>query len=291
MATVYVFLHGLFVTLERQFDIEVVLPRVAGHVYRAGNWLQETDLARGGRFVLRGITAATTRSITQADKMIHLPGLALTGSSRAATIWLPRPNRILPFCISKSPPPSAFLPNSHSRLTANQVVRRNDNLTGWTEIASVHVLEYLGVDATRVQLERHYWEPYVVDDAISLHIIATSLTPEGEAHVQDTEDVLSKVISGYPRLTFERFSFNDDWRTTLPNPLILRAAPPEDALTTPQGRFAFSRAELEDIPSRTTRIGRLGRIKRDGRPPGSLWHETQPLFTETSNCGPIDVTP
>jgi hypothetical protein len=290
MATVYVFLHGLFVTLERQYDIEVVLPRVAGHVYRAGNWLQETDLARGGRFVLRGITAASG-SIKQADKMIHLPGLTLTGGSRAATIWLPRPNRILPFCIARKPPLSAFLPNSQPTLPGDLVVQRDDTQTGWPEIASVHVLEYQGVDANRVQLERHYWEPYVVDDAISLHVIATSLTPEGKAHVQDTEAVLRKVISGYPGLRFENFSFHDDWRTTPVTPLTAHAAPPEDAVTTLQGRFALSRAELEDIPPRAVRIGRLGRIKQDGRSPGILWHETQPLFTEESNCGPIDVTP
>jgi hypothetical protein len=290
MATVYLFLHGLFVTLERQHDIEIVLPRVPGHVYRAGSWLQETDLARGGRFVLRGITAGTG-SIRQADKMIHLPGLLLTRHSRAATIRVPRPNRILPFCIARKPPLSAFLPNSRPKLPSGQVVQRLDTLTGWPEIASVHVLEYQGVDANRVHLERHYWEPYVVDDAISLHVIATSLTPEGKAHLQDTDGVLRKVVSGYPGLKFEDFSFHDDWRTTPVSPLVLHAAPPEDAVTTPQGRFALSRAELEDIPSRTVRIGRLGRIKQDGRSPGSLWHETQPLYTEESNCGPIDITP
>jgi hypothetical protein len=290
MATLYVFLQGLFVTLERTYDIEVVLPRVPGHVYRAGSWLNETDLASGGQFVLRGVTASTG-SIRQADKMIHLPGLTFTGRGRAATIWLPRPNRILPFCIATKPPASAFLPNSQPLLPANLVARRRDTGAGWSEVASVQVLEYQGVDENRVQLEGHLWEPYAIGDAISLHLLATSLKPEGKAHLADTDAAMLKVVAGYPGLDFELFCFHDDWRTTVLNPpLALHPGLPEDAVVTPQGQFAFSRAQLEDIPSRTVRIGRLGRIKQDGRPPGSLWHETQPLYTEESNCGSIDIS-
>jgi hypothetical protein len=292
MSKLYVFLHGLYVTKQTNSMIQVVMPLVKGHVYRAGSWLLESDIPHGRTLNLSGVTAGSS-DIKNQQKIIHLPGLRVTGRSQAATVWLPAPDNILQFCDYRRPPDSAFAPNLVPKLKRPKVVQRNDNSTGWNEIASVNVLEYTGVDMDRVQLEGHPWEPYVIDDAISLHFISTSLTQEGQVHLAETEAVLHRIIDPYPGLTFELFTFNDDWRTTPVGPLVDWAGAPEQAVATsatPPGRFAFSRAELEDIPSRTARINRLGRIKQDGRPPALLWHETQALAAEPSNCGPIDVS-
>src|SRR5260370_6252060 len=53
--TLYVFLHGLTVSRERWNMLEVVLPRVSGHILKAGSWLAETPLRNEGLFQLRGV--------------------------------------------------------------------------------------------------------------------------------------------------------------------------------------------------------------------------------------------
>src|SRR6266403_1838855 len=53
----HVFLHGLTVTEERWDMLEVVLPKVSGHVLKAGSWLAETPLRNEGLFRLRGVDA------------------------------------------------------------------------------------------------------------------------------------------------------------------------------------------------------------------------------------------
>jgi len=51
-----VLFHGLFVFVDRPNGIEVLIPDMgADHVYRAGEWLGETTLARGS-YELSGVS-------------------------------------------------------------------------------------------------------------------------------------------------------------------------------------------------------------------------------------------
>jgi hypothetical protein len=207
-------------------------------------------------------------------------------------IRVPRPDQILPFCIAKKPDPSVFVPAAPQKLLGPDIVSRNDDpQKGWSEIGGVHVFVYEGVDENAIELAGHYWEPYKIDDAISLHLISTSPVNEGQYHQELTEDLLTTVLNGYPKLTFERFTFHEDWRTTpvFPYQDATGRGFPEDAVVDGQNKFVFSRAELERFPVRCARLNRLGRIKKDGRPPNLLWHEIQPISSSADNCGPINI--
>src|SRR5258708_1280486 len=104
MASLYVFLHGLFVVAERATDLEIALPDVPGHVFRAGTWLAETAIQQGG--VLRlgvppptappvrpwGPAPSTRRSV---PATVYLDQCRLNSGGRAATVWLPKPDGTL----------------------------------------------------------------------------------------------------------------------------------------------------------------------------------------------------
>ncbi|HEU4389431.1 MAG TPA: hypothetical protein VFV34_16625 [Blastocatellia bacterium] len=280
--TLYVFLHGLTVVAQRGSQLEVVLPRIPGHVYRAGNWLSEAEIGYRSVIRLRGVKRGT-ESFVQKSFVIHLPDCSLTFRRRAATLWLPMPRDILGL--------------RRVRTTSGGfIVTRIDTGGGQDEVAIVQVLIYDYDDENEVVLEGHpVWEPASLAGAISLHIISTSEALEGEEHERVTGDILGRVIRGYHGFAFAKPTSPPDWRDTKNGDygLMTDAAgtvsptglkPSGEHIVTGDGKYAFAVAELEDFRPRITRIGRLGRLKQEKRPIEGLWDEPDPLGEETSNC-------
>ena len=288
--SLYLFLHGLWVAREVGNNLEIVLPRVFDHVYKAGSWLAETPIESDRELKLIGVAPTGTDTFSERNRkakdafgtelMVSLPDCSLTSKKkfRFATLTLPRPLRILQLLNVKP-------------IADGNVVRRDDNAVQvekeWKRIATVQVLIYDYPDENEVALDGHYWEPCTTDRAISLHIISTSEGPISLAHEDETSRVLRKVIQGYPRLIFERPLFAPAWVDTKnlgdlgPS---LKATGNQFITTATEQRFAFSQAELEYISARATRLGRLGRIKQQGRPLDAVWHEGDPLDDRLSNC-------
>jgi hypothetical protein len=156
-------------------------------------------------------------------------------------------------------------------------------------VASILVLVYDYADENELFLKNHDWEPCSTDGATSLHIISTSITPEGADHITDTERALRNVIRNYPGLTFRRppYHLAPNWdETTSPLYGDLQGRMPfGEFIVTAGNEFAFAQAELEGIPPRTVRIGRLGRMKQQGRPINGLWEEPDPLHANPCDCG------
>jgi hypothetical protein len=305
---VYVFLHGLFVVSETAPPpqpnplappnppappnpyLEVVLPEVPGHVYRAGGWLAETEIGPGNVMYLSGVKPGG-QTFGADNFTIDLPQTSLTSQKRAATLWLYKPNHIL----------SLLHVKVDTTNPANYVVRTQGPQPPFTEIATIQVLIYDYREENEVLLDGHTWEPCAAPGgAISLHIISTSPEPEGEEHEILTTNVLDEVLKPYPGLAFKNN----------PRPL---AAPWIDPTNKDYGdyttllevdgdrfiergtgnttkEFAFLHAELEHLMLRTARLGRLGRLKQNRQPIEGVWSDPDPLADRASNCATIKTS-
>ena len=278
--TLYLFLHGLAVTHEQGNRVEIVLPAVPGHLYKAGNWLMETDITPHSTLTLDGVTHGA-KQLSDCQHILQLAGCGLTKRARAATLSLPKPKEVLEL------------------LRSREIVSFTNPALGVTFAgggppaarASIVVLIYDYKDENKVVMDNHDWEPCSTGGAMSLHIISTSAGPEGLDHEVDTERVLHHVINNYPGLTYKKPVTRraPNWNETddLEYGDLPDLMPFGEFIVTTGGAFAFSQAELEMIPTRTVRIGRLGRMKQQGRPIGTLWQEPDPLSGDPCNCGPV----
>jgi len=280
--SLYLFFHGLTAAREKGSQLEIVLPRVPGHVFRAGTWLAETPIELGSVLRLQGVTPGQT-SYYSTKFAVHLPDCALTNKSRASTILLPRPRQILELLLAT---PLVPLPGGN-------LAERKDTGAGWKQIASVQVLVYDYTDENEISLDGHYWEPSATGGAISLHVISTSLAREDKEHELATEGTLARLIRGFPGIRFAKQAYPPDWRdtrnpdynlpTVLPRAFIARG----EFIETPQGALAFAQAELEHIATRMARIARLGRLKQEGYPTEYLWRMPDPLGENLTDCIPF----
>jgi hypothetical protein len=283
--TLYVFLHGLTVGSDRGKSIELVLPDVPGHVYKAGGWFTEQGIAPGSVLKLEGVSPGVT-TLASTPFTIHLTGCSFTGYKRAATFWLPQPKAILSLLLARDPNLVKITRPTHA-------VHFAGGGNTLTDVASIQVLVYDYSDENQLLLNNQAWEPCSTGGATSLHIISTSEGPEGDDHDSETDAVLAKLINGYPSLTVNKHPkvLPPNWNeTSLPNYGNLQNLQPlgEFIVNEPLS-FGFAQAELESIPSRTVRIGLLGRFKQQGRPLQALWQDPQPLFDTCDNCGFICI--
>jgi hypothetical protein len=302
--TLYLFLHGLWVVQESQSGLEIALPHISDHVYKAGSWLMETPILPKSELQLTGVESGTD-SFANTQLMVSLKGCSLTTRGRAATLLLPRPRKILHLLHVTAPQSVLTIPPAPSKRPQLGFVVRRDTGETWNAIATVEVLLYDYKDENEVALNGHYWEPCTtgtagpptagatggVAGAISLHIIATSEGPISLTHESETHKVLKKVINGYSDLTFNEPTFPvawvDDGDPNFGN--VDPLSKPENQVVRAGNQFAFSQAELEYPAARATRLGRLGRFKQQGRRFAGLWHEGDPLDERLSNCQGIYV--
>jgi len=276
----YLFLHGLFAVAPRGDYYEVVLPNVPGHVQRAGTFLAESNITHENELRLRGVESGTANF--PSTGIIDMPDISLTDRKRAATLWLRRPKAVF------------YMRRAQNN---NYVVRRKDGKHTFNEniLATAVVLTYDYKDENDVRLRGHYWEPCLVQNAISLHIISTSETPETREHEEITEDVMAEVIRGYPGLDFNRKPrpLASPWidpnhlgyglASVTPNPNST-LKPQQQHLIDDSGNYAFLLAELEYPAARAARLARLGRMIESPLAIASAWHDPDALSDQTSNC-------
>ncbi len=291
----YVFLHGLAVIRDnlKLNSVEVILPRVPGHTYKAGGWLSECPIERP-LLTLTGVHPSTSLASQLLLYAIDLSGFPLTRQGRAVTIRLPWPKLIMELL----------------RVEQTKVVT-NDGKQSFSRYATVQVLVYDYDDDNRVALEGHKWEPCAVgsqnSSAISLHIFSTSERPEGAAHVLEMSRALGTVIRGFPGLTFARpgppppplhfpaaqvlgqeAQYGDLARYGYEAVTIGSVTSGLETVLRRQSNqsFAFLGAELESLASRTERLGRLARKAQQARGPVSLtqFAECVPLGLPAGEC-------
>jgi hypothetical protein len=287
--SLYVFLHGLTVISEAGkpgFEFEIVLPRIHDHVYRAGNWLQESDIALGSTLRLVGLKGGTLR-LSGSNVALPLSGVSLQPPSpaRAVTLLMPRPKTGLGLLRAK-------MPNLVTTSAGTPVA---------DEVATAQLLVYDFDDENSLALEgaqksdhSHEWEPHSIGGAVSLHIVSTSPGPVGEEHELQTERMLAKVIKNYPGLKFADRPPVPSWDTIanadlqpdfkLYSSSAAGASRLSDCVVTSNNNFAFLQEEFEDYPSRMVRLDRLGRMKQLSRSLDGLFVEPDTLGEQMTSC-------
>jgi hypothetical protein len=268
----YVFLHGLTVMFERtDGKLEIVMPRVPGHVYRAGSWLAETPVESGNTLELMGVNAGTTNIHTTGFLPTIPRPYTVTRRRRAATVIVPKPAEILGLL--------------RTQYADYAVQLRTTPPTKFPVVAEVSILVYDYIDPNQILLDGHYWQPCLTPESISLHLISTSEVPESAQHVADTEDALREVFRNYPGIDYRR-SNRPPWmdakhpRFGATPSLSERGGYMVDA----NREVAFALAELEDLAARNSRLERLGRMHRERRRIGCLWRRPDPLCAQDTAC-------
>lgn len=275
MGRLYLFVHGLTVIVERKDKkLEIVLPRVQGHVFRAGSWLSETDIEPGNRIELLNVTEGSA-DIYKTGLLLDVPAPHnLTRRGRAATLVVPKPNEILCLLLAKE---AGCLVGAAARQT----------------LADVLVFVYQYNDENQVLLDGHYWQPSSTGDAISLHVISTSEVIEGEDHEIRTQRALRDVFKSFPGTQYFQVapgSWRDPQNAARFGNLGAGRRVVDGRVVEPGNLFAFALAELEHPAPRLQRLNRLGRMHQEKRRIEGLWQRPDPLVSEMSSCGSMTGT-
>lgn len=260
----YVVFHGLFAFFQRRKaqTIEVYIPdlretrkTVSGavevyspHVYRAGNWLAETEIWPGADLTLQGVVPGSAVIDRRRNVIVKGPNRR-SAVPAYARIVLPLPAEVIP------------LREIPTQLGVDIIGASVDRLDG-NRLASIPVFRYDVADIGCLHLGKHPWMPAAVGDTVTLHVFAEPETPQGAEH------------SHYEfAKAFELFEGID-----------LRLAAP---LRLPRitGELAgLSTEELEDLTPRTRRLAILGRIRKTGGNLADAWDRAEAYGENPTAC-------
>jgi len=164
-----VLLHGAFTFIPCNERIDVLIPNLPHHVYRAGSWLAETQL-RAGRYELEGVEgqqlSGHNRFSPDKNLLVKFNGQLPEKPLPYATLELPRPKKIT--TLRTVVADRKYF--SHPELLAVDSPEQH--------LSSLQVFTYDISDEKRLQLKAergdgHYWEPAFIGDHINLHIFAS----------------------------------------------------------------------------------------------------------------------
>lgn len=260
----YVVFHGLFAFFQRRKaqTIEVYMPdlretrkTVSGavevyspHVYRAGNWLGETEVWHGADLTLQGAVPGSAVIDRQRNVIVKGPNRRSAVPAYARIVF-PLPAEVIP--VREIP----------ARLGVDIIGASVDRLRG-NRLASIPVFRYDVPDIKCLHLGKHPWMPAAVGDTVTLHVFAQPETPQGVEHSQHE---FAKA--------FELFEGID---LRLGAPLLLpRITGKLDGL---------SNEELEDLSPRTGRLAILGRIRKAGGNLAEAWDRPEAYGENPTAC-------
>jgi hypothetical protein len=246
--------------------IQILIPEVSGHVYRAGNWLGEMELASGRNsgmalFTLEGVAEGTQFLDKRQNLVFESKPLAKDLNRKLrATIHVPKPHKVTSLCRLPMPAKDVLAADKN-----NQLPKQYGG-----QIATLQIFTYRIEDDAALRLVQRVpghssfvWEPAFAgqgeDRTVNLHIFAAHEGPAGSAHVPDAFDSLMNLFAGvHLKLPRPRrgFSFK---KSELP-----RGVDPE---------------ETEDLAPRTQRLAQLGRMKLEERDLNLAWFDREGFGT------------
>jgi hypothetical protein len=262
--TLNVIFHGSMTIYDNQKDeypIQALLPKNAPknggsarsdrHVYRAGNWLGETELS-DGNYKLLGVNGGGAHFDRKTN--LILQSESAVPAQAHATVSFPRPQAITSLRAANVPFDS-FNQDDAKSLKLDQK---------GVHLAALHVFTYTFDDDNDLRLasadnkdDGHYWEPAFSGNYINLHIFCSEdrfSTPS-----QASADFAACTALLGLKLELER-----------PQPI---AAAPDD-LHLPAGVIG---EETEDLPFRTLRMARLGRLVKQNGDANLAWASNDAL--------------
>jgi hypothetical protein len=232
------------------------------HVFRAGNWLGETELRRG-TYELRGVKTGT-HSLDPARNLIVENGSrrhSRQTHTEYARFIFPRPKNIYSLRLAKVDlqPDAKVRP---SRLKGSHG-------------ASLQVFTYDVDNDQALCLQRikddekeggsgHFWEPAFNGDYANLHMFSAEDHPDDPGHTSLVFQRVSALL-GVKKIELKE---------------VHRAVKiPDNEL--PPGVIA---EETEDLAARTLRIARLGRLRRQNADLNQAWYGNEALDGDPDAC-------
>jgi hypothetical protein len=265
--TLNVLLHGTFAYNQEPNGITAFIPRIKHHVYRAGNWLGETDL-RPGSYALRGVDVLEKGGDTfgLSSNLILTPRLdkkvvPAKGQVPYATLDLGTPRKITSLRMAPLKKKDFKPPKAQKEL-----VSKSDTL----QIATLQIFTYDITDeaSLRLQFKRgtggHYWEPVFSGDFVNLHIFAE------EDHYDQPSFSLDDLMSALKILGSQIRNVTVEKTTGITPGELPDGVSPE---------------ETEDLAPRTARLARLGRLVLQNGNPSQAWYTNDALDGDPPACG------
>jgi hypothetical protein len=257
-----VVLHGAYAFVRRKDSIEALIPSLKHHVFRAGNWLGETELRnRGVVYELQGVKPGAAEFDPDRNLIVKSNDRPQDPSARI-TLRFPLPKQIYSLRIADVPRGSFQHPDA---LRRDQPVEH---------VATLQVFVYDFEDENQLFLkakngEGHYWEPAFTGDSINLHIFSS------EDH--------------YGRLSNSEEDFNE-CAELLGSPVRLDTSLAPTGILEPNGLpHGVSEPETEDLSTRTLRMARLGRLVARNADANLAWYGNDALDGNPIGCGsPVD---
>jgi hypothetical protein len=258
-------LHGTFAYIDKEgvafIDALVPVPEPddgVDHVFRAGNWLGETEL-RPGTYTLRGVKTGTD-SLDVKKNLIFENGCLRRPrdpNREYARFIFPRPEKI-----------------SSLRLAEVDLRTRPPSLKG-DRGAALQVFTYEIDSDPQLSLQRisddekddlpgHFWEPVFTSGYASLQIFSAEDHPDDPAHTSRAFQKTSALLG------VTDIALNEVHRA--------RGIDDKDL---PPGVIA---EETEDLAARTLRIARLGRLRRQKADLNQAWYGNEALDGDPDAC-------
>lgn len=249
-----VIFHGAYVfdqyTEPKHFLVS--MPRMKHHVYRAGNWLAETEL-RGSDtsdaseviYNLEGVEPDTVRFDEAAEAK----------SPKNLMLYEPREDRprVLPHATIRLPLPKDITSLRVAKIPRDKFTDPDDLvLPGDQYIATLQIFTYEVTDPNKVRLEAttgggHFWEPAPLDGYINLHVFAAEDHFHKFSNAQEDFNECVRLL-GKVKLKLQTAT--------------LRADGIVDEGQLPKG---VVKEETETLAFRTGRMAKLGRIIKQER--------------------------
>jgi hypothetical protein len=257
-----VILHGTFAYIDSADDfIDALVPKRSedvDHVFRAGNWLAETQLQEG-TYKLEGVRTGEAHLNAESNLIFEndFPRRHLDPKTEHAKLILPRPERI-----------------SSLRLAKVDFMTRPANLNG-NYGAAIQVLTYYVENEQILRLQRksdnekedlsgHYWEPVFTGGYANLHIFSAEDHPDDPEHTSRAFDKIAGLL-GLEGVQLGSVHY-------------VKGIQEQDL---PTGVIAD---ETEDLARRTMRMARLGRLRRQSADLSQTWHENEALDGNPDAC-------
>jgi hypothetical protein len=257
-----VIFHGAiaFVLDREHKQILAELPTMPHHVYRAGSWLAETEIKGGGI-----VYELNPSSVEGGDGW-------LKKDKNVIVKFDPSSRRPQPFATFKVPQPkkvtslrTALLDKSDFEGTASRELPDKQPIS----LLQIFTYEIADQNAIFIDANRgdgHHWQPAFTGNHINLHVFAS------EDHFQE----LSNADEDFNKCME---LFDVDLRLQQRN-VSTMPVPVGD-----MDGLDIAPEETEDLPVRTLRMARLGRLKVENRDTNLAWFGADALDSYPRLCG------
>ena len=263
-----VIFHGAFAFLEeeKKHRIRTMIPVIAQHAYRAGNWLGETHLMRG-TYELRGVTQGRVSQFSAKQNLIVKSKKPAAKPQPYATIFFPLPRKITSLRTARVPTTS-FTNQNHLLVKGKE-----------QHVSTLQIFTYSFKDANQLLLKSahggHYWEPVIkaskkngkVERSVNLHIFSVEDSVDEPYQVDDFERCAQLLASNVR--------------------LVNGCAYQPTGITEGDLPYGVTAAETEDLAPRNLRLARLGRLLSQGDDTNQAWYKDDALDNEPPTCGPL----